>query len=474
MTHPSKIKAPGYGVDKSFSYYLKALILLSPLPFGCVGKLWWPLFYFLLVMLTYIGLRSLPDPAGSSEQQSAPYTKFRLFFFIFMGFLAFQLVPLPLFILKILSPRTVSTISQLKDRLPAFHSISLVPYETLVFGLQFLALALFFWVTIHLKWRKRQLISILDTIVLTAFLQTLLGLAKYMLGNRHFFLFFYPQKPDEFTPFLTGTLGNPNHFAFYLEMIWPLALALFLFKFSFFEEDGRHWREKVLLIFDIRNKLVFYFFSVLLMIVGVVLTGSRAGIVTLLISMLIFVQLSIYLKGSRQVKKKLKWIFIAVVILAALVGVQNTIDKFKRSPFHGSGRMTRWPDTVEMATHFPLLGTGFGTYRYAFFLYDSQGTQWSTHAHNDYLEVLADGGVVGAALLLLLFGLVIHFIIGRWLQRRRPEIKMLGLGITLGLFAAVFHSFFDFSLHIPANMFMLVLILSLGVKVVCYKKRGDR
>jgi O-antigen ligase len=483
--HQSKLRYNNVRVNQPFLYFLQVLILFSPLPFGCVGKFWWPLFYLLLVILTLIGLRILnkqhggrwPEDSVNSGQESGRqinFKKWRVVFYIFLGFLTFQLVPIPLFLLKIISPQTVATLSQLKDRLPAFHPLSLVPYETLVFGLKFLVLGLFFGVVIRLKWRKRQIVSILNTVVLSAFLQTVLGLAKYLMGNRYFFLFFYPQPPDDYSRFLTGTLGNPNHFAFYLEMIVPLALALFLTKMAFFEEDHPPWREKILLVFDLRNKLVFYFCSVLLMIVGIILTGARAGIVTLLLSMLLFGQFAIYLRGSRAVRNKFRWIFFAVALVATLVGVQDTITKFKASPFQGAGRMVRWPDTLEMAVDFPLAGTGFGTYRYAFFLYDSQGKQWSTHAHNDYLEVLAEGGVLGAAVLLLLLGMVIYTVFNRWWQRRHPEVRMLGLGIAVGLFAAIFHSFFDFALRIPSNMFMLVLILSLGVKIVTYRKRGSR
>jgi len=124
-----------------------------------------------------------------------------------------------------------------------------------------------------------------------------------------------------------------------------------------------------------------------------------------------------------------------------------------------------------MSKDFLMFGAGLGTYRYSYFLYDpDEGGNWSTHAHNDYLEILAEGGITGSILFFLLIGMIIYSIIRMWWARGHPEIKVLGIGIITSLFAVVFHSFFDFSLRIPANMFIFVLVLALGIKLVTYKR----
>jgi O-antigen ligase len=124
-----------------------------------------------------------------------------------------------------------------------------------------------------------------------------------------------------------------------------------------------------------------------------------------------------------------------------------------------------------MVRDFPLFGSGFGTYRYAFFLYDvDEGGEWSTHAHSDYLEAAAEGGIIGSLLLFSLLAVLVYSIVKMWLSRKHPEVKMMGIGIISSLFAAALHSIFDFSLHIPANVLTFVLILVIGIKLTTYKR----
>jgi predicted permease len=57
-----------------------------------------------------------------------------------------------------------------------------------------------------------------------------------------------------------------------------------------------------------------------------------------------------------------------------------------------------------------------------------------------------------------------------WIARRHPDVKPMVLGVLTALFAAFFHSFFDFSLRIPANAFLLIVLFALGLKLVTHKR----
>lgn len=443
---------------------IKALILLSPLPFGCVGKIFSPLFYLLLLVVSFIGLYQL------KEKNDFLYDKWiKCFFYSFLVFLGFQVIPLPVFLLKILSPKTVHILSTLKDQLPVFHPISLVPFETLVYGMQFLVFGVLFLVTVNIKLRKREMISLLNIAALSAVIQVIFAFLKYVQGNRYFFLFFL--ETDRFQDRLTGTLGNSDHFAFYLGMILPLILSLFFVNLRFFERR-RSLREKILSIVNERKRIIFYFIAAVLLGVGIILTGSRGGVSTMILSIIIFALFSAYLRFSTSVQRKLKVIFTLILVAVLLIGVHNTVGRFMKTQVEKEGRFkTRWPGTITMISDFPLLGTGFGTFRYSYYLYDNEGgDRWTTHAHNDYLEVFSDGGIVGGILLLSLLGMIMVSIYKMWWKRRHPEVKMLGLGIIVSLFAVLFHSIFDFALRIPANAFIFVFVLALGVKIVNYRK----
>ncbi|MCI0471277.1 MAG: O-antigen ligase family protein [Candidatus Aminicenantes bacterium] len=445
---------------------LKILILLAPLPFGCVGRIFSPLFYLLVLIFTLIAIGQAHSPSHFLYEK-----KVRLFFYVFIAFLAFQSIPLPVFLLKIISPAVVRNLAHFKDQVPAFHSLSLVPYETIVFAAKFIVFALFFQVMINLDLEKKEIFSIADTLALSAGLQAALGLLKYLQGNRYFFLFFYEiDKSDKLARFLTGTLGNPDHFAFYLEMILPIVLALFFLKLQYFE-GGKSLREKFLSAIQESKRTAAYFILIVLLGCAVVLSGSRAGIMTMIFSFMIFAQFSFYLKRSRTVRKKLKLFFIIIAAAVVLLGVQNTVGKFLSTRIENSGRFLRWPATLDMAGDYLLFGSGFGSYRYVYFLYDpDEGGEWSTHAHSDYLETAAEGGVIGSLLFFLVIGAAMFSIIKMWLERKRPDVKMMGIGIITGMFAAALHSVFDFSLHIPANAFTFVLVLVLGIKIATYKR----
>jgi O-antigen ligase len=450
------------------SKFLKILILLSPLPFGCVGRVFSPLFLMLLLVLSFI---ALGQPGG--PVQFLAKKKIRFVFIAFLCFLGLQLLPLPPFLLKLLSPAAATHISHftLTGQLTGFHPISMVPFETLAFGFRFLVYALFFLALLHVQFKKNEMISILKILVLSSVLQVILGLLKYLHGNKYFFLFFHELKEsDSLVKYLTGTLGNPNHFAFYLGMVLPLFLALLFLKLQFLE-GGKSLREKIIAAVD-KNKLLLLYAAVpVLLGTGIILTGSRAGIITMILCFLIFGQLAIYLKQGKSIRRKLTFFFLVITAAALFIGIQTTVKKFLSTSFESSGRFLRWPATLTMSKDFLIFGAGFGTYRYSYFLYDpDEGGNWSTHAHNDYLEILSEGGIIGSILFFLLIGMIIYSIIRMWWARGHPEIKVLGIGIITSLFAVVFHSFFDFSLRIPANVFIFVLVLALGIKLVTYKR----
>ena len=208
------------------SNFLKVLILLSPLPFGCVGRIFSPLFLMLMLVLSFI---ALGQPGGGV--QFLAKKKIQYVFIAFLGFLGFQLLPLPPFLLKLVSPTAANHITQLTGQLSGFHPISMVPFETLMFGFRFLVYALFFLALLHVHFKKKEMISIFKILVLSSVLQVILGLLKYLHGNKYFFLFFHKlAEHDPLQKYLTGTLGNPNHFAFYLGMVLPLFLALLFLK----------------------------------------------------------------------------------------------------------------------------------------------------------------------------------------------------------------------------------------------------
>ena len=102
----------------------------------------------------------------------------------------------------------------------------------------------------------------------------------------------------------------------------------------------------------------------------------------------------------------------------------------------------------------------------------STPTLWE-HAHNDYVEMLADTGWVG---LLLFFGgiwFLLFVTIKKWKQRRDPFLASITLGGFIGAISLLCHCLVEFNLHIPSNAFLLFVILGLMMVAVNLKEEGE-
>ncbi len=444
-----------------FRPWLQALVLLLPLPLGCVGGPWEPACFFAFALFACIAL------AGKGTMPAVLHLRpLRILALLFLSFVALQLLPLPLFMLKALSPKVPAVLESVTGVVPALHPLSLVPAETATALARFLVYGLLFAALLHIDWSKRDVLAVFGAALLSGAVQTVFALLKLGQGNTKFFLFFMA---DEHMPgFLRGTIYNPDHFAFYLEMLFPIALGLLFARMHVFD-PGENLKEKFLHIAE-DKRLIALFLVPILLATGIYLTGCRTGIAVLVLSLLFFALMSIYMRVHPGMHRSLRLVFILATLLAIFVGLQNTLEKFlTKGFFETTGRLEHWNNTLRMFSEFPIFGTGLGTFKYSYYLYGSQES-WVNHAHNDWLESLSDLGAVGSLLLLALLGLVAYSLLRMWAARRHPEIKPVVLGVLTALFAAAFHSLFDFSLRVPANAFLLIIIVAMAMKLVIYKR----
>jgi len=202
---------------------------------------------------------------------------------------------------------------------------------------------------------------------------------------------------------------------------------------------------------------------VLLIVAGVLVTLSRGGVLAALIGA--FVAFAALFR-SRQTRLSTLVIAGAVVLGVSLVswlGMSGDLRaRFSKMTDTGIGREVRllnWCDAVKAGTDFWFLGTGLGTYRYAYQPYqDHPIKEWFYHAENQYLEAFVEGGVVGLSLLLA--AIVLSFTAAQTLIRSGAHSSTIGAGVA-GLFALTsqsVHAICDFGLFIPANMLLFALI----------------
>jgi O-antigen ligase len=123
-------------------------------------------------------------------------------------------------------------------------------------------------------------------------------------------------------------------------------------------------------------------------------------------------------------------------------------------------RMQIWKSTWRVIKDYPVKGAGFGAYWVAISqYYDASGKLKPYQAHNDYLEVIASGGITGAALLMWLIVVFIRQARARLLRSPDPFRRTACLAALAGLFGVAVHSMVDFGLQITANALVCMALI---------------
>src|SRR5204862_1476105 len=138
-----------------------------------------------------------------------------------------------------------------------------------------------------------------------------------------------------------------------------------------------------------------------------------------------------------------------------LLGTVNAADPT-------TGRAHFWNVTLDVIKHHPFIGSGLGSFGVIYTRYDyGNGMYRLEQAHNDYLQILADAGIVGA--LLGVSFLIILF--SKAFARRNTDDKFrrgIATGALAGCFAVLVHSAFDFTLHTTANALLFLVLAAMA------------
>lgn len=277
---------------------------------------------------------------------------------------------------------------------------------------------------------------------------------------------FYWIRPTEATsPF--GPFANHNHFAGYMEMLVLLPVALIVTR-------------------GVRGELrVLYGFAATVMGLAIVLSLSRGGIISFTAGMIFLSVLSLALPRRHHSLAKRSHVAqlasraaIVVSIIAMIsagifwLGADPVINRVKVGQAAGGANQSEtfyssrgwvWRDTIAMIKANPLLGVGLGAYDTAFSMYTkSDGSLRVPQAHNDYLQIVADCGVVGG-LIAIWFLIVLFRTVIRGIRSREPLYSGLALGSGSGIVALLVHSLFDFNLQLPANALLFLVLVAIAV-----------
>jgi O-antigen ligase len=424
-----------------------ALLALGPLLAGAVHE---PVFVPLLAGSAAAGLVSLARP----RRTPAPRLPGLMLILALHALVLFQLVPLPPALLGALSPgsRAFHEAQLLVPPLTAWKPTSVSPPDTLR-GLAFLAAFSLLAVAVFRelgegRWRRR----LLRTVVFTGLALTVIALLQAVSPHpRRLYGVWQPRW--DWAVF--GPYVNRSHFANYLVMAAALALGAALEALGRLRESWRRRRHGWLALGETAGNAALRAAAVVMVVVaGLVASQSRGGVGAFagaaLVVLLVVLRAAPDPEGRRpdSARRRLK-VALAVVVLVALgvvwVGLGGVWQAFETRGIRAS-RLELWRDMLPMVPRFPLLGAGWNAFATAYPWYQSVWkTEWIGEAHNDYLQALTDGGLLGFALVLALLALVLRAALAR--ARRSP----LDLGLLGALTGMALHALVDFPFQIPAN-----------------------
>jgi O-antigen ligase len=455
-------------------YGLLGILVFSPLPAASVFD-WSILVIQLAVAIMFVAYLIMKQKPQNDGLLLAAAKWPGYLFLAFFGFLFIQILPLPKFLVSVLSPGAYSyqklyaaDFSRLK-----FLSLSLVPSYTLRRGLELLTYCLLGFLVLRTVTKRYQIMRLYSVLVAMGVFEAFYGLLE--LYNKNPRILFY--KKSHNLDSVTGTFVNRNHFSGYLEMIIPLAIGLIIARLDLFSAPSRTLREKILRLSE-RNfsKNVVVFLGIILMAIAVVFSQSRSGVVLLVLTFIFFSALvTLFIEGhglrKKTIRKFLQVSFLLVTVISLYVGIDAMLQRFAMDRPLQEGRATYWANTLKTFAAYPLYGTGLGTFGVLYPDMDTpSGPVALVHAHNDYLEYLSELGLIGFALLLGAIAAMMIFAFRAWRARRHPEVKGLAMGGIVSLLCILIHSLTDFNLHIPANMVLFSVVLPLTMVVAFYKR----
>ena len=401
---------------------LLGLIVISAIPYGTVEPWWKAAFVCAVFAICIVALVS-----GSFRIQGGA-------------------ILLPMVALSALAfIQTLSLGSLEVAGFSVWNTISADPYQTRFFAVQMLALTACLALFYRYAHDERRIRVLVYTILTVAIVSAIFGILRQTTQHQIGFVLPLLKPAQGYGQFI-----NKNHFAYLMEMAFGLGLGLALAR-------GVN-----------RERLLIYFALLLPIWTALVLSNSRGGILAMLVQIVVA---ALFLMNRQSVALKAAMVIVLVVgILFGTfwVGGDRLASNFEAttnelsSTHAGASRNEIWRATLKMFAAHPILGVGLGGYWIGITAYhDASGLMTPQEAHNDYLELLSSGGVIG-------FAIGVWFVVAVVRATRRNllsgDMRTLRMGAVFGIVGVAAHSLVDFGLHILINAIVFLALISIATR----------
>ncbi len=450
------------GSSKRPGQILVALLAWGALAFGAVYPwAYWPLAAGCTLLGTWAVLKSEPWRDPRSTALAVALIAIALAIVV-------QLIPLPSGIVGWISParQTYFERYEFGYQAPTFQPLSISPAITLTTLALFLSFAILLVGLgralrgVTLEWLVHALMGLGVTLALIGIIQ------KPMVDDAHPLVYGFWKPRDGGNVF--GPFVNRNHFAGWMVMALPIVIGYSCGVVGSLRlphrrglSDWLHWAVSVQ-----ANRFLLGMGATLVMASALVLTQSRSGMLGFAVGVAV-VALFIVARATKPMIRAAALFYCATLVVGAVVwaGASTTVNRIAAAPNDIEGRLSVWHDTTTIIRDFPVTGTGLGTFGQAMLVYQTgRRDLMYAQAHNDYLQLAAEGGI-----LVVIPAIVAIVLLVRAIQRRLAAAdddvltSWVRVGAVAGLAGIAVQSLMEFSLQMPGNAMMFVVVAALAM-----------
>ena len=387
-------------------------------------------------------------------------------FAVFLAAGLLQLVPVPLGLLFSVSPESTYVIPRLDFAVAAGaagrHPLSIAPVLTQVGLVLFAANALLVLGGARLfSMRGARRVAVALTVVGVAL--ALAGLVQSRFPGGDIYGFWKPLSGG--SPF--GPFVNRNHFAGWMLMALPVTLGLLCGGIAQAMSGVRpDWRARVLWCSSPgASRLVLLAAGAIVMALSLVMTMSRLGMAALALALLVTGGCIARRQRSGHRAAAMAYLVLLIVVVVSWTGAEAIGSRFGEANWGDlNDRRGAWDDAIGIAAKFPLTGTGLNTYGVATLFYQQHDlARHYAQAHNDYLQLAAEGGLLLTVPFAMSAGFLIIAVRRRFLEEGATGANWLRIGAVTGLVAIAFQETVEFSLQMPGNALLFAVLCAIAL-----------
>ena len=253
-----------------------------------------------------------------------------------------------------------------------------------------------------------------------------------------------------------GPFVNRNHMGTWLVMALPLVTG---YVFARFQDRGASGG----LATALDARMLWLIGSAGAMLAGIVFSLSRSAVVATLAAGMF----AALVAARRSGPARWGMLIAAAAAIAIVMSNPRTIDLSRR--FENSrttptwGRLQIWRETLPIVRDFALTGVGVGSYRTAMLVYQQSDRKlFFNQAHNQYLQLAAEGGIL-LMLPLACAGGLFAAAAARRLRGERSAMVWIRAGACAGIIAALVQSLWETGLRLPANGLLFAALCAIAV-----------